>query len=128
MNRYTPPTFLTSGCKALVRAGRVAQRESTPLTWEGSQVQSLSCPPFLDDSESGRRYGAAQGTAANFCLAPLAGVDKEPPAFVGGLSLAPRRGVPKSGFVISPSFSGRTYCSFEPPGMLTAGQRPTGFW
>src|SRR4051812_42142665 len=28
------------------RGGRVAQRESTPFTREGSQVQSLSRPPF----------------------------------------------------------------------------------
>jgi hypothetical protein len=29
-------------------AGRVAQRESTPFTREGSQVQSLSRPPSQD--------------------------------------------------------------------------------
>src|SRR5258708_36738060 len=47
MNRYTPPTFLSSKASSFVGDGRVAQRESTPLTWEGAQVQSLSCPPFL---------------------------------------------------------------------------------
>src|SRR5690349_6839791 len=26
--------------------GHVAQRESTALTWRGSEVQSLSCPPL----------------------------------------------------------------------------------
>ena len=29
-------------------SGRVAQRESTPFTREGSQVQSLSRPPFVE--------------------------------------------------------------------------------
>jgi hypothetical protein len=32
--------------------GRVAQRESTPFTREGSQVQSLSRPPFQDENEN----------------------------------------------------------------------------
>ena len=27
--------------------GQLAQRESVPLTWERSQVQSLYCPPFF---------------------------------------------------------------------------------
>ena len=32
---------------AFPQVGRVAQRESTSLTWKGSQVRSLSRPPFL---------------------------------------------------------------------------------
>jgi hypothetical protein len=36
--------------------GRVAQRESTPLTWEGSQVQSLSCPPFIASINNDMAY------------------------------------------------------------------------
>ena len=31
---------------AFPQVGRVAQRESTSLTWKGSQVRSLSRPPF----------------------------------------------------------------------------------
>jgi hypothetical protein len=39
--RLTPPEPLPR----TARTGRVAQRESTPFTREGSQVQSLSRPP-----------------------------------------------------------------------------------
>ena len=34
------------------QGGRVAQRESTSLTWKGSQVRSLSRPPFLPVTRS----------------------------------------------------------------------------
>ncbi|CAA6606016.1 hypothetical protein MTBLM1_70232 [Rhodospirillaceae bacterium LM-1] len=41
-----PPRGTRHGAWKIWTFGRVAQRESTPFTREGSQVQSLSRPPF----------------------------------------------------------------------------------
>ena len=54
-NSVTPRPGLAAACP--VSRGHVAQRESTALTWRGSEVQSLSCPP---SHLGGERQGRAQ--------------------------------------------------------------------
>src|SRR5579863_9077288 len=49
----------------LGRDGRVAQRESTPFTREGSQVQSLSRPP-LDHLDNPREFSGGRLASALF--------------------------------------------------------------
>src|ERR1700759_1769588 len=46
----------------LVADGRVAQRESTALTWQGPQVQSLSRPPSTNPLKDHRLFLGNRGT------------------------------------------------------------------